>query len=84
MSFYQSLPSFTQEWDTIAAILEMNPEIERQVCEDLTSDGKGGRKKPTGARGMSAEQVVRFAVVKRKEHVLIATSYQFGFQRWTP
>ena len=49
LSFYQSLPSFTQQWDMIASILEANPQIEQGVWEDLTSDGKGGRKKPTGA-----------------------------------
>lgn len=69
LSFYQSLPSFTQEWNMIASILEANPDIEQRVWEDLTSDGKGGRKKPTGARGLSAEQVVRFAVVKMKERL---------------
>jgi len=69
LSFYQSLPSFTQEWDMIASILEANPEIELRAWEDLTSDGKGGRKKPTGARGMPAEQVLRFAIVKIKERL---------------
>jgi IS5 family transposase len=69
LSFYQSLPSFTQEWDMIASILEASPEIERRVWEDLTADKKGGRKKPTGAKGMPAEQVVRFAVVKMKEQL---------------
>jgi hypothetical protein len=69
LSFYQSLPSFTQEWDMIASILEANPEIERRVWEDLTADTKSGRKKPTGAKGMPAEQVVRFAVVKMKERL---------------
>ena len=69
LSFYQSLPSFTQEWDMIASILEANPEIEQRVWEDLTSDGEGGRKKPTGAQGMTAEQVLRFALVKMKERL---------------
>ena len=69
LSFYQSLPSFTQQWDTIASILEANPQIEQAVLDDLTSDGKGGRKKPTGAEGMTAEQVVRFAVAKMKERL---------------
>ena len=69
LSFYQSLPSFTQQWDMIASILEANPQIEQAVWEDLTADGKSGRKKPTGAEGMPAEQVVRFAVVKTKERL---------------
>ena len=54
LSFYQSLPSFTKEWDMIASILEANPEIEQRVWEDLTSDGEGGPKKnrraPKGCR----------------------------------
>lgn len=33
LSFYQSLPSYTQEWDMIARILAANPEIERQAWE---------------------------------------------------
>lgn len=69
LSFYQSLPSFTQEWDVIAAILEANPEIAQWVWEDLTVDAKGRRKKPTGAEGMPAEQVLRFAIVKMKERL---------------
>ena len=77
LSFYQSLPSFTKEWDMIASILEANPEIEQRVWEDLTANGNGGRKKPTGAQGMPAEQVVRFAVVKMKERL----SYR-GLQAW--
>lgn len=69
LPFYQSLPSFTQEWDMIASILEANREIEHQVWEDLSTDAKGGRKKPTGAEGMPAEQVLRFAIVKMKERL---------------
>ena len=69
LPFYQSLPSFTQEWDMIASILEANREIEQWVWEDLTADRKGGRKKPTGAKGMPAEQVLRFAIVKMKERL---------------
>jgi hypothetical protein len=33
LSFYQSLPSYTQEWHMIARILEANPEIKRQAWE---------------------------------------------------
>jgi IS5 family transposase len=69
LPFYQSLPSFTQEWDMIASILEANREIEQRVWEDLTANAKGGRKKSTGAEGMPAEQVLRFAIVKMKERL---------------
>jgi IS5 family transposase len=69
LSFYQTLPSFTQEWDMIASILEANPRIEQQAWENLTANGKGGQKKSTGAQGMTAEQVIRFALVKMKERL---------------
>jgi len=69
LSFYQSLPSFTQEWETISSVLEANRWVYQQVWEDLTRKAKRGAKKPTGARGMTAEQVVRFAVVKMKEQL---------------
>ena len=69
LSFYQSLPSFTQEWNAIDSILDANPSIAQQVWDDLKRNEKGGEKKLTGARGMTAEQVVRFAIVKMKEQL---------------
>jgi len=69
LSFYQSLPSFTQEWEMISLVLEANRSVYQQVWEDLTQKAKRPAKKPTGARGMTAEQVVRFAVVKMKEQL---------------
>jgi IS5 family transposase len=53
----------------VALILDVNPSISQRVWDDLRGDGKGGQKKATGAKGMAAEQVVRFAVVKMKERL---------------
>jgi hypothetical protein len=64
LSFYQSLPSFTQQWDMIASILEANPQIEQAVWDDLTSDKKGGRKKrraPPGPKPYSGNPVTGLA-----------------------
>jgi transposase, IS5 family len=69
LSFYQSLPSFAREWNTIGAILDSNLSISQRVWEDLRTDGKGRQKKETGARGMTAEQIIRFAIVKMKERL---------------
>lgn len=53
----------------ISSVLESHPSISQRVWDDLRSDGKGGQKKETGAKGMTAEQVVRFALVKIKERL---------------
>ncbi|HOH28362.1 MAG TPA: ISNCY family transposase [Candidatus Hydrogenedentes bacterium] len=67
--FYQSLPSYTQEWEKIALILDASPSINALAWSDLHTDRGGQPKKATGAKGMSAEQVIRFAVVKIKERL---------------
>jgi len=46
-----------------------DPSSKYGVWDNLTRNLKGGRKKSTGARGMTAEQAVRFAVVKTKEQL---------------
>lgn len=69
LAFYQSPPSVTQEWNMIASILEANPAGLDGIWEDLTANGQGRRKKAVGAKGMTAEQVLRFGVVKMKEQL---------------
>jgi IS5 family transposase len=69
LSFYQSLPSYTQEWEKIGSILDASPLINALAWSDLNKGCGGQPKKATGAKGMSAEQVVRFAVVKMKERL---------------
>ena len=51
----------------ITDILDANPEIAAFLWDDLTTANDGGRKKNTGACGMSAEQVLRFAIVQSYE-----------------
>jgi len=67
--FYQSSPSVAQEWEMIASILEADPSIYARVWEDLTGHQCVARTKAAGARGLTAEQVVRFAIVKVKERL---------------
>jgi len=55
LSFYQSLPLFTQEWDIISSILEANPSTYRRLWDDLMLNAAGTAKRSTGARGMTAE-----------------------------
>ena len=69
LAFYQSLPSYTQEWEMIGSILEANAPVSVLVWNDLNRGPDGRPKKSTGAKGMTAEQVVRFAVVKMKERL---------------
>ena len=52
------------EWKNISRILDDNPIIYDLVLQDLT---RGVKNKNTGAEGMSAEQVVRAAIIKQTE-----------------
>ena len=52
------------ELEGISEILDANPIIYDWVLQDLTRDTI---RTDTGAEGMSAEQVVRAAIIKQKE-----------------
>jgi IS5 family transposase len=52
------------EWENISRILDDNPTIYDLVLQDLTRSVKN---RNTGAEGMSAEQVVRAAIIKQTE-----------------
>ena len=52
------------EWESISQILDKNPNINEMVLQDLT---RGVKNRNTGAEGMSAEQVVRAALIKQSE-----------------
>jgi len=67
LSFTSVRVSARQRWETISDVLDANPQIAALVWDDLTTGKDGKRKKKTGARGMSAEQVLRFAIVQRYE-----------------
>jgi IS5 family transposase len=67
--YRQLPPSVTQEWNMISSILEANPTVSERVWEDLTASRHGGPKKSAGAKGMTAEQVLRFAIVKMKRQL---------------
>jgi len=73
--FYHTPPSLTQEWDMIALILEANPIISERIWADLQQNKTGKTKKSVGAKGMTAEQVTRFAIVKMKEQLSYRNLY---------
>lgn len=53
-----------REYDSISRILDTNPIISEKVLQDLTG---GVAKRRTGAEGMTADQVLRAAIVKQIE-----------------
>jgi len=67
LSFYQSSPSYKQEWEMISTILDAKAEVVELVLADLSMGKDGKPKKRTGANGITAEQVLRLAIVKHKE-----------------
>lgn len=69
LPFYQSSHSLKQEWEMISSILDSRPQVVELVWRDLAFDEQNERKKQTGAKGMTAEQVLRFAIVKMKEQL---------------
>jgi IS5 family transposase len=71
-----------KELKRISRILDENPTINTMVLQDLT---RGGKPSNTGAEGMSAEQVIRAALVKQMEdcsyrelefHIVDSRSYR--------
>ena len=71
-----------RELKRISRILDENPNINKMVLQDLT---RGTKRCDTGAGGMSAEQVVRAAIVKQMEgcsyrqlafHIVDSRSYR--------
>lgn len=72
LSFFIVTVSAKKLWDTISGILDARPEINLLVFTDLTTYPNGKAKKNTGAGGMAAAAVLRFAVVK----MVLALSYR--------
>lgn len=56
--------SHAREYDGISRILDSNPIIAQMVLQDLN---KGVSKRRTGAEGMTADQVLRAAIIKQIE-----------------
>lgn len=67
--FQHTTTSGTEQWEKIAEILDVNPDIAVMVWNDLSTKQDGTPKKDTGAKGMTAEQVLRFAIVKMREEL---------------
>ena len=64
LSFCAIAPSAKKKWDKIDEILNACPQIGALVLHDLTTCPNGVKKKNTGNEGMSADAVLRFAIVK--------------------
>ncbi len=62
--FQSTRISAQEQWDKTSDILDENPEILRAVHEDFRRGADGKPKKNVGANGMTADQVLRFAIVK--------------------
>lgn len=65
-AFQHTRTSTQLQWRKIDEILDANPTIAEGVWRDLKGTRNGKAKAATGARGMTAEQVLRFAIVKMR------------------
>ena len=64
--FQHTRSSAKKQWQKIDEILNANPQFTDLVWHDLSQKNDGTPKKTTGAKGMTAEQVLRFAIVKMR------------------
>lgn len=76
-SFQHTCSSAKKQWEKIDDILDANPQIAYLVWQDLNRTEDGKVKRSTGAKGMTAEQVLRVAIVKMREEL----SYRALFDR---
>lgn len=67
--FNHTKTSGRKQWKKIAEILNANPDISVMVWNDLNTKKDGSPKKNTGAKGMTADQILRFAIVKMREEL---------------
>jgi len=65
-SFQDTRSRGKEQWQKIDEILLANPAVVDLVWEDLRRATNGTTKAASGAKGMSAEQVLRFALVKMR------------------
>jgi len=65
--FQHTKTSGKEQWNKIAEILDANLEISARVWKDFSTKKNGVPKKDTGAKGMTASQILRFAIVKMRE-----------------
>ena len=68
-AFQHTRTSAKAQWQKIDAILDANPRIAELVWRDLNRTKDAKTKRSTGAKGMTAEQVLRFAIVKMREEL---------------
>lgn len=64
LRFQSTRIKFREQWEKMGEILDENPEIAQVVHQDLCRHADGRPKNKAGAKGMTADQVLRFAIVK--------------------
>ena len=65
-TFQHTRTSAKKQWQKIDAILNADPQIAEWVWQDLQRMKNGKAKRSMGAKGMTAEEVLRFAIVKMR------------------
>jgi IS5 family transposase len=68
-SYHAITPATQKQWKIVSQILDDNPSFAKQVWDDLCRGKDGGLKKDVGAKGMTADQILRFALVKMTEEL---------------
>jgi IS5 family transposase len=65
-----------REYEGISRILDANPILSEMVLQDITG---GVSKRQTGAEGMTADQVLRAAIIKQIEELIIKQIEEFSY-----
>ena len=68
-TFQHTRSSAKKQWQKTDDILDANPQIAELVWRDLIRTKNGKAKRSSGSKGMTAEQVLRFAIVKSREEL---------------
>ena len=60
-------PSNQKQWESVSKILDAHPSFAQEVWDDLHRNQKDAAKRRVGAKGLTADQILRFALVKTIE-----------------
>lgn len=64
--FQHTRSSSREQWEKIGQILDANPAVTGLLWQDLVRTRKRRTQRSVGAKGMTGEQVLRFAIVKMR------------------
>ena len=60
-------PGNQKQWESVSKILDAHPSFAQDVWDDLHRNQKDAAKRRVGAKGLTADQILRFALVKTIE-----------------